>query len=319
MGKRLSHGKQQKTGSGILLQVSILILVVFILSGIVSLMLNLRSTNELTEKNKEKIIKALVQDMSTSFTYIADDLQEEVIASPNVGVVSIPEFVDAIVNKDVMPVQVEANSKMKEIVDEGVLETELLAFVIPEAPPVIEEPVLFMSSEEKLMYSEVPDEILEILDSGDEHGIIEDGISEWDLRDEQLVVFEEFSIGESAGIGWSGYATALRPIHDDIEEINENLNKEKEDLNILMLIVVACFSVALFIIIFVVLSYLIRSRITRPIEELSEAAEQVIEGDFNVEVSVREGEEFANLKNVFNLMLKSMREFIMRSVSEKND
>ena len=83
-----------------------------------------------------------------------------------------------------------------------------------------------------------------------------------------------------------------------------------------MLIVIASFSLILFIVIFVVLSYLIRSRITRPIEELSEAAEKVIEGDFNVEVSVREGEEFANLKNVFNLMLKSMREFIARLISD---
>ncbi|MBN1288086.1 MAG: HAMP domain-containing protein [Actinobacteria bacterium] len=48
-------------------------------------------------------------------------------------------------------------------------------------------------------------------------------------------------------------------------------------------------------------------RITEPIDELADAAEQVIAGNLDMEVPVRRGEEFEGLKNAFNEMLRNIR------------
>lgn len=313
MSKNPSTKRQQKTGSGILLQILALVLIVFIISGVVSLAFYLSSTDELTRKSKDKMIASKAEDMSSGFGYIANDFIEQITDSLGITGVSITDFADAVMNKKLLTVQVEGNSIMKKVADKGVMEAELLIGVIPPVPPAIPDPVIIVSSNDKLVYSDVPDEVYEILRSGDSYGIIKDGIPEWNMKGETLVVFKEFALSGDGEINAPVYACAIRSIEGDIKEIDGYFNTEKRKINILMVVVIASFSVVLFIIIFVVLRYLIRSKITRPIDELSEAAEKVMEGDLDVEVPVREGEEFTSLKNAFNEMLKSIRMIISKS------
>jgi len=62
------------------------------------------------------------------------------------------------------------------------------------------------------------------------------------------------------------------------------------------------------------LIYLQGGRFTEPIDELSAAAERVMEGDLEVEITVREGEEFEGLKRVFRDMVDSIKRMIERSM-----
>jgi len=61
----------------------------------------------------------------------------------------------------------------------------------------------------------------------------------------------------------------------------------------------------------------IGKRITRPIDELSAAAEEVMEGNLDVEIEVRRGEEFEGLKRAFKDMVESFRRYIAKSVGEE--
>ena len=77
-------------------------------------------------------------------------------------------------------------------------------------------------------------------------------------------------------------------------------------------------SIAIIILItFFFLNYLIRKQITRPVEELSAAAEKVMQGDLDIQVDIREGEELEALKRAFNEMVESLRKFVARSVGEE--
>jgi len=71
------------------------------------------------------------------------------------------------------------------------------------------------------------------------------------------------------------------------------------------------------IISFFVLSYLIRKRITEPIDELAATAEEVMQGDLEVEAKVHEGGEFEGLERAFKEMVDSFRKYIARSVGEE--
>ncbi|MBN2025707.1 MAG: HAMP domain-containing protein, partial [Actinobacteria bacterium] len=74
---------------------------------------------------------------------------------------------------------------------------------------------------------------------------------------------------------------------------------------------------AVVIITFFVLNYLIRRRITEPIDQLAAEAEEVMEGNLDVEVEVHEGGEFQNLERAFKEMVQSIRKYIIRSTGEE--
>lgn len=316
MGKVSSSGKRKKTGSKILLQILVLVLTVFIISGIVSLVFYLRSTSSLTQKSKDKVISSKAEDMSSGFGYVADVITEQIQKNLGIASANVADLANSIMNKQLLPFQVQAIDSMQAVVDKGVLGTELLLAVIPPIPPAVPEPLIMVSNNEKLVYSDVPEEIYEILKGTKTYGILKNGIPEWNVKGETLVIFKEISMGETGGMSTTVYATAVRSIEGDVTEIDGYFNTEKKNINILMTVVIVSFSIVLFIIIFVVLNYLIRSKITRPIDELADAAEKVMEGDIDIEVPVREGEEFANLKKAFNEMLKSIRDIISRSTGD---
>lgn len=79
---------------------------------------------------------------------------------------------------------------------------------------------------------------------------------------------------------------------------------------IFMIILTAACIIVLAFITFFILSYLIRKRIAKPIDELGEAAGKVMEGDLDIEVPLRKGEDFGNLKKAFNGMISSIRDVI---------
>jgi len=66
------------------------------------------------------------------------------------------------------------------------------------------------------------------------------------------------------------------------------------------------------IIFFFFLNHLITRQITKPVEDLSTAAEKVLQGDLDVKVEVHEGEALEGLKRAFNDMVDSIRRLILK-------
>ena len=105
-------------------------------------------------------------------------------------------------------------------------------------------------------------------------------------------------------------------MHDEIAAINDFYKEDKRTTNLILLLMVIGSILVIALITFFVLSYLIRTRITHPIDELSAAAAQVLEGDLDVHITIRSGEEFEQLKRAFQAMVEEWRKLLNRSLDE---
>jgi nitrogen fixation/metabolism regulation signal transduction histidine kinase len=141
--------------------------------------------------------------------------------------------------------------------------------------------------------------------------LMENGVPELGLEGEQLIVIKKT---EDPTRGIVAYFVGTTSLQDKVDEINSFFDQEKSRTIILITLVMIISILVIVAITFFVLSYLLRKRITEPINELSAAAEEVMDGNLDVEVSVRKGEELEKLKTVFNEMVRSIREVINKSM-----
>lgn len=317
MGSNPKPKKPKRSGSRILWEITVLVLIVFIISACLSWFFYNRSTNEVMENNREKLIRVQATNMTTTFgfiTYFLGDLvAQEMEARPDLVQALIPD----IMSKNISDIQRDVNVIMRRMVDLGTLGMSEASVALPATPPVFDEPTIIMSSNPDHMYESIPASLLPLYESKDRYLFLEDGIPEWGLKDEQLVVYCESAFVE--GQSQKVMATGIKPMHAEMESINSYYEKQKRNINIIMWIVIASSLVVLFFITFFALSYLIRRRITRPIDELSAVAERVMEGELDVQIPIREGEEFEGLKRAFSAMLDSIRKVVSKAFDEDAD
>lgn len=308
--------KPKKSRSKVLLQITALVLILFTVSAIVTFFIYRGSINRLTEKSKKDLVATQAASLGSSFSSLAGILNDLILAGAGGEYETAQVFINSIQTKTPTESTLEANAMIKDIVDTGIVGDDGVIFVvIPKFPPVINEPMVLISSKDSLMFADVPNELFDALENGENYSLLEEGVPEWGIKDEQLLVYEEIESGYG-GMGLTIYGAGLKSMHDDIARIYNDYNEERNRTNIVIGLVIACSLVLLFIATFFILRHLIRSQITKPIDELAATAEQVMEGDVDVEVPVRKGEEFENLKKAFNEMLKAIRAGISGSSDE---
>ena len=132
------------------------------------------------------------------------------------------------------------------------------------------------------------------------------------MNDETLVFIKIRQI-----IGSSSAYVATVSLHDKVVTINDFYNKQKRDSAILLVLIVLISALLLSLLSFFALRHLIRKFITKPIDELSTVADEVIEGNLDVEIEIRSGEEFEGLKTAFRELLETFRTTISKSVSDE--
>lgn len=310
MNQTVKTNRKSRASSLILAQITILLLIVFVAAGLMSLLLYRRSLHNLINESKDEIIGSIAEVVSSTHEFISELLLQFMglsgfsVDDP----VVTREFADALANKQLSSLQKAANDILGEMVESGLDGLDAIVVALPPTEPYNSEPLIIMSSSGSYMYGDLPYEIAEIGETGEnDYKVFEDGIPELGLEGAHIVTSYRFNIGP-------GMSTLLyfdfKPIQEDVDSINSFYEKEMNQINITLLIVTICTVVVLVLTIFLFLSYLIRTRINRPIDELSAAAEQVMEGNLDVEVKIRDGEEFEGLKRAFNEMLRSISKII---------
>lgn len=313
MKNKTGKADSRKSRSKILWQITALVLSVFLITVTAIALVYNTSTHELIEKSKNDLIETQVKTASSAFRSLSDILNTLITERFGSGDTAA-EFANGIISKKENKATVEANAILKNIAKQGLVGDGYLVVVLPKFPPLIKEPTVFVSNEDDLMFESVPESVYSILESGKQYGLIEAGLPEWGLKGEQLVIYRKMKTNYAGGV--TVYAVGIKPVQGDIDRVYKTYDQESNKINLLIAVVSACSLLFLFVITFFVLRHLINSRITKPIDELSEAAEQVMEGDLDIEVPVKEGEEFESLKKVFNEMIKSFRSLISRSTGE---
>ncbi|MBN2167692.1 MAG: HAMP domain-containing protein [Actinobacteria bacterium] len=305
--QRTTHAKAR---SLILAQITVLLLIIFVTAGLLNLMLYRRSLHNLIDESKDKFIDSIAGVVSSTHEFISELLVQFMglrgfsVDDPEIA----REFANALLDRQLSSLQKAANDILAEMVESGLAGLDAVVVALPPTAPYTSKPLIIMSSNEKYIYSELPEEIAEIGETEKRaYRVFEKGVPAMGLEGAHVVTAYRFKIASNA-------ATLLyydfKPIQDDVDAIDSFYKTEMRQINTTLSIVIGCTVLVLILAVFLFLSHLIRTRISRPIDELSAAAEQVMEGNLDVEVEVRDGEEFEGLKRAFNEMLKSISKII---------
>lgn len=301
--------KLRKRQFGILWEITILLVVVFIAYGLLTYLVFRSSENRLIDKSIEKLKQTEAENISSSYTYVMNlltpELEQKGIESGTEGVI------DALLTGKTSDIQVYVSGRLGEMVDSGMLGMSKNLFIF-ESWPVSKDPFVFASSDVSLATTwEVPDYLSQAIQAGDSYIWMENGIPEMGLEGEYLIVVVQRNFPQYGLL--SGFV-GIKPMHDQVTAINDFYAEDKRTTNLILLLLVIGSILVIALITFLVLSYLIRTRITEPIEELSAAAEQVMEGDFDVHITIRGGEEFEQLKRAFKAMVEEWGRLMARAM-----
>lgn len=288
-----------------------LVIAVFIVYGLVSWLTFRGSQSRLIEKSREKLIQTQVQ----SITSTADYLSSIFIAmfEEKLDRLKPEEMAIAFANREITEAQKALVEEFKKVTEKGLQGQELL-LVILLPTPLNPKPTVIISSEESLIYEwEVPDYLAKAIDEGDSYIWMEEGIPELDLQGEYVMVISRFDDQETGGATAS---VSVKSMKEELADIEGFFDQERSYINLVMGAVVLGSVLVVFAITFFILNYLIRKRITEPVEGLAAAAGEVMEGNLDVEIEVHRGGEFEVLERTFKEMVESFRKYIARSVGE---
>jgi HAMP domain-containing protein len=295
----------------ILWEITVLVVVVFIAYGLITYSVFRSSENRLIDKSIEKLKQTEAENISSSYEYLMELLAPSFIEkSAEFG---MGEMIQALTTRQPAQIQTFLNGELKKMIDSGMLGLSENIFIF-ESYPGSPEPFVFASSNGSLVWNwEVPDYINQAIEEGGKYIWMEDGIPELGLQGEYLVVVVQKVYPE---YNLTGGFVGIKPMHDKVAAINDFYKEDKQTTNLILLLMVIGSILVIALITFIVLSYLIRTRITRPIDELSAAAEQVMDGDLDVHITIRSGEEFEQLKRAFKAMVEEWGKLLSRSLEE---
>jgi len=307
--------KYRRARSRILVQVFILITIVVVLSGLATFFLLRNSQQRLIDESIDRLLQIEASNFSSSYNYIVQILVPkyiEIFEEMN------PELlITAALEGELTEIQEIVNSDVSDMLDAGFLGLEEFLMIIP-SQPLNPTPIVWASTDENLIYTwEIPDYLSTAIENDDSYIWMEDGIPELGLEGEYLITLGQIESPFTPGIYFA--YIGVKPMHNEIAAINGFFNEEIRSANILLAIVLACSIALILLAIFLLLNFLIRKRITEPIDGLSTAAEEVMQGNLDVDVEVHEGGDFEGLERVFKQMVESFRSYIARSVGEEVD
>lgn len=311
MKKRKDNHKPKRAGTRILYQITAILIVVLVAAGLVTFFLIRGSQERFVENSIEKHIETdaeIVQD-------VYDERQrkrtpEFIELALEVGV---DELERAAQEERISDYQRYIGEQLQLLVDEKVVPLEYTMSVLVESP-LSDEPILYAANDESLVYNwEIPDYLLEAIEEGKPFIRMEDGIPELGLEGEHVIILGRT---QDRGLGFRAAFVGVESLEEYLAETEEFYNREKKNLTLVVILVVGISIILVILIVFFLLRYLIHKKITEPIDELSAAAEQVVEGNLDVQVEVKEGEELEVLKRAFNSMVESWRKYIDRSMED---
>ncbi|MBN1289204.1 MAG: HAMP domain-containing protein [Actinobacteria bacterium] len=308
-----SKGFQKEARRRISLQVTAVVLVMMLLFSLAIFISFRNSLNNMTENGKEKIIDTVATVVSSSNLFNSNLLRD--IQSQETLPLTSSEFfeevVEAIPQETLTETQQFANDILKKSVDSGSLGIEASVYALPPAPGTKDKPVIVMSSDDEYQYSEIPDEITAIaVESDDNYRLLKDGIPGMGMEGPYLV--NTFKLN-GEGQGDFLYYINLKPMGELLDAVDTFFRNETRHVYTVLVIVLGLSILLLILISFFVMGSLLNRRLARPIEELSTAAEQVMEGDLDVQVEIKPREEFSQLKLAFNRMVSKLSEIVTMS------
>jgi methyl-accepting chemotaxis protein len=296
----------------LLYEITAIIIVVMLVYGLATFFIIRRTQDNLIDKSIEHVVATEADNFYSSLNYAIQ--------------VATPEYEEEFKNTDVMlliedmnekrlsSIQEEVNGSIQAMIDAGFFGLESGFLVVPPSA-FLSEALVWASSDESLIYNlEVPDYIISALDEDKPYIFMQEGIPELDLEGEQLITLVQIDNPLNVNIDFA--YVLVRSVEEEVTAIKTFYNQERTKSALLLLAIIISSIILMILICFVVLNHLIKKQITEPMQELSNAAEEVMQGDLDIQVNVHAGEELEGLKRAFNEMVGSFRRMIAQSVGE---
>ncbi len=310
MSERVLSDKYRSKRSGILYIITGLVVVVFVAFGVVLSLVFSSSQDRLIEKSEDKLINSEVENITSATGYITDLLMP--VFNQKAQETPIEDLLRALNTGELTDAQKWIIGEMEREVEMGVMGLERILAVMTSSPVTGTREVIIAASDLSYMTGwELPPYLKDALSEDRSYLILEGGLPEMGLEGEQLVVLKR-TRDEQRMV--TAYFVGVTSLQAKVDDINAFFAGERDRTRRLIIAVVLVSIAVIVLVTTFFLSYLLRRRITEPINQLSAVAEEVMEGNLDVEVPVRKGEELEKLKTVFNEMVRSIREVINRSV-----
>lgn len=318
MKRSTGYEHKERTGprrSRIPYYITSFVLVMFIASGLVSFF----TFNRIQKRIIDESIGRMIQNSSDGFAsgsiYLNDILTPTIVEKMSEEGIKEPtpsELFNQIINGEISDYHRFYDRLTKGLVDNGVLGLEEI-LVIAVSDLIPEGATVAISSDESLVFRwKVPDYLIQAIKNDVTYLYMKDGVPELGLEGEHIIALHT----AKAPLIIDSYL-GIKSMHEEVSDMESFYASEKRNTYIPLILVILFTLIALILATFLALSFLIRRNITRPIDELSAAAEQVMEGNLDVEISVQKGEELEGLKTAFREMVESFRKLIARAVGEE--
>jgi methyl-accepting chemotaxis protein len=316
METRSSVAQSRKSGrSRIRLLMTVLTLTVFLIFGAVAFILLFSSQNRLAHKSKDELIQMVCQDASSSANSLMPFV-EPLFFKNGTDNAAFQRDLPKILAKELTDGQEAADEALKKIVDDGLLNAKYVLVIHPPEPPITDTTDVVLSSDESLVYHwPVPDDLMEGI-SGDAQYIYKpNGIPDLGIEKDGVYIIAARYPGLTSGV--MNGVIGVTSIEDRVAEIDSFLASEQKSSRLAFALVMLGCLIVVFLITYVILSRLIRKRITKPIDELAVAAADVMEGKLDVDIKVNSGGDFEVLEQAFKEMVDSVHMMIERSTEEE--
>ncbi|MDY6796203.1 MAG: HAMP domain-containing protein [Actinomycetota bacterium] len=290
----------------ILFKITLLMTVVMVIYGLATYFIIRDSQENLIDSGVERMLQTEAENFFSSQNYIIQISEPEYIR--DFENIEVSEVVDDILEGRISEVQRSVDADLWEMVDSGYFDLEEIMLIVP-ASVLTPQPMVWACNDESLIYKwEVPDYLLRAMERGDEYVLVEGGLPELGLEGDYLITLNQIDNPLAQGMVFI-YA-AVKPMGEEITSICAFCDEEKSKANSYLAVILGGSVILVILITFFLLDYLLSRQITRPVEELSAAADKVMRGDLDVRVDIQEGEELENLKRAFNQMVEGFRSML---------
>lgn len=310
-------GSRKRASFKISVQITAVVLTIFIIASVAGLFIFRKSLDGLTENSKDKVVESVASLVSSTHDFVARMiLYIFLLESGEPNYDTIEQSLRQSVNEGKgTSIQVYVNGLLSEMVDSGINGLDVGYFAIPPTPGENDKAVVAASNSPEYIFEEVPDEVAALIEGDKNYKLFEDGIREMGLEGEYLVTsYKLTDEGSDEAILWY---FDFKPMDELLAGIDSFYQKESRSAMLWLSLTIGLSIIGLIIISFLVLGHLIKRRITGPIEELSGAAEKVVDGDMNVRVEIKPREEFSELKHAFNQMISSISAIVSKTVARQ--
>jgi nitrogen fixation/metabolism regulation signal transduction histidine kinase len=266
------------------------------------------------------VVEEQAATIDSGLKYVAEKESEAILG--DLTQLSMEELVEtsreAVVTGEPSEFAVNAAKRMKKLVADKVLGLAMVLDISMANPPIVPEDYIMVSTDDKFMMQKPPEALLDAIAEAEKEGktyvYLEDGMPELGLEGEYLLSLYDMSKLNPLFSGqWGAHFV---PMHEAVASIEDFYSSEKDRAMLIIGLIILGSVLLVILITFFVLSSLIRRQITEPIDTLSAAAAEVMEGNLDVEVEVHEGGDFEGLERAFREMVESIRKYIARSIGE---